>query len=183
MDGRRGHAPRLDCGWTFDAKKRSAALEKAQKWIPKGEKDKRDKDICVLILAHDLNSAQIERLHHNRFVRWTRNGKTSEPLTSRGIRSIFYKHFPELRRNRGYSATTENTKRRYEFYTSREHLLNGRPKVCAFCGSDDDLRVHHIIPICDGGENTPYNLMYLCEDCHRAIHALIYPNFIINRRA
>lgn len=30
--------------------------------------------------------------------------------------------------------------------------------------------VHHIVPLCRGGDSKPYNLMALCTECHRNIH-------------
>jgi 5-methylcytosine-specific restriction protein A len=32
------------------------------------------------------------------------------------------------------------------------------------------LEVHHVIPISEGGEDTPENTAALCPNCHRACH-------------
>jgi len=51
---------------------------------------------------------------------------------------------------------------------------------CELCGSQEDLHVHHIIPRSEGGDNSPDNLVTLCEECHRmqigAGHRLIGRN-------
>ena len=45
---------------------------------------------------------------------------------------------------------------------------------CAFCGNtpekDDDLEVHHIIPLADGGHDIFENVVCLCHDCHWKAH-------------
>ena len=50
-----------------------------------------------------------------------------------------------------------------ELQTKQDHK-------CNICG--DGLRprafaVDHILPLCEGGEDTPLNLQVICEDCHR----------------
>lgn len=44
------------------------------------------------------------------------------------------------------------------------------PKVCANCASTDDLMIHHIVPLCYGGNNVLTNLARLCSDCHAQAH-------------
>jgi transcriptional regulator NrdR family protein len=41
---------------------------------------------------------------------------------------------------------------------------------CQKCGEEEDLHVHHIEPISEGGDNDNLNLITVCADCHRAIH-------------
>jgi len=49
-------------------------------------------------------------------------------------------------------------------------VVHARDVVCQNCGSSKNLTVHHIIPKCRGGSNTPENCILLCRDCHRALH-------------
>jgi len=44
------------------------------------------------------------------------------------------------------------------------------PKSCGNCGTNDDLRIHHIVPLSNGGNNVLTNLIRLCNDCHAAAH-------------
>jgi len=45
-----------------------------------------------------------------------------------------------------------------------------RSEECYNCGaSDRRLDVHHIAPLSAGGTNEPWNLMTLCESCHRTV--------------
>lgn len=37
---------------------------------------------------------------------------------------------------------------------------------CRVCGRQEDLHLHHLVPLLSGGTNEPWNLMTLCEECH-----------------
>jgi hypothetical protein len=41
---------------------------------------------------------------------------------------------------------------------------------CANCGSDENVELHHIVPIFLGGTNNPSNIVPLCHACHAAAH-------------
>jgi len=42
-----------------------------------------------------------------------------------------------------------------------------RASKCEQCGAtDQELHLHHIVPLLAGGTNEPWNLMTLCEGCH-----------------
>jgi len=45
------------------------------------------------------------------------------------------------------------------------------PKKCERCGADDRLERDHIIPLSKGGLDTPENLHYLCNTCHKFRHS------------
>lgn len=36
--------------------------------------------------------------------------------------------------------------------------------------TDDGIEIHHIIPVCTGGTDSPENLICVCCDCHKKIH-------------
>lgn len=42
---------------------------------------------------------------------------------------------------------------------------------CGYCGINTFCDVHHVIPRSKGGTNHKSNLIYLCPNCHRNIHA------------
>lgn len=42
---------------------------------------------------------------------------------------------------------------------------------CRICGSEDNLHVHHIIPVMAGGTNEQWNLITLCECCHGTVES------------
>lgn len=58
-----------------------------------------------------------------------------------------------------------------------EVILNYLERNCVYCGTTDNLNVHHIIPIARGGKNIMSNLEVVCKDCHYKIH-LIWNKFL-----
>ena len=47
--------------------------------------------------------------------------------------------------------------------------LNGECSVCGF-HAGRILRLHHIIPVSEGGTNDASNLILLCPNCHDLVH-------------
>jgi 5-methylcytosine-specific restriction endonuclease McrA len=44
-----------------------------------------------------------------------------------------------------------------------------RTKMCEKCGcilNKDEIEVHHVIPVKNGGDNSRINLKALCSECH-----------------
>ena len=56
----------------------------------------------------------------------------------------------------------------------REEVFETKGRKCALCGSTINLHVHHIIPLCIGGEDDIENLMVLCEKCHEKRHGFSF---------
>lgn len=52
----------------------------------------------------------------------------------------------------------------------RELFVLERGGVCQKCGGDDELNLHHVLPITQGGQHTPQNVLVLCRPCHLAEH-------------
>jgi 5-methylcytosine-specific restriction protein A len=46
-----------------------------------------------------------------------------------------------------------------------------RSKSCARCGTGDDLLVHHIVPVSQGGGHDQPNLLVVCRRCHPTVEA------------
>jgi 5-methylcytosine-specific restriction endonuclease McrA len=44
-----------------------------------------------------------------------------------------------------------------------------RDRQCVRCGSSDDLRAHHLVPVHKGGSDDPANGVTLCGRCDRAV--------------
>jgi predicted restriction endonuclease len=41
---------------------------------------------------------------------------------------------------------------------------------CEICGKNRLLETHHIRSKCFNGTDKPYNLCYLCSNCHKLVH-------------
>lgn len=68
----------------------------------------------------------------------------------------------------------------YGFANSREHALFRDKYTCQCCGAKHiRLEVHHIKYRSQGGTNDLYNLITLCESCHKKIHA---GTIVINKK-
>lgn len=54
----------------------------------------------------------------------------------------------------------------------RRHIYQRDGFVCALCGSQKYIQIHHYILRSQGGGNHPMNLITLCADCHAMVHDL-----------
>lgn len=53
------------------------------------------------------------------------------------------------------------TSKQSEFIRTRDNF------TCLLCGQKhDELQVHHIVRLCQGGTHNPYNLATVCSPCH-----------------
>ena len=59
-----------------------------------------------------------------------------------------------------------NKMERTEIPASIKKLL---PNQCEVCGNNQNLEIHHKIPLCFGGSNEKENLRVLCERCHKKL--------------
>jgi 5-methylcytosine-specific restriction endonuclease McrA len=61
--------------------------------------------------------------------------------------------------------------RRPQFWNViRRQILQRDGYRCQICGQREDLSVHHIIPLSEGGDSTSGNLRVLCHTCHQKVH-------------
>lgn len=71
------------------------------------------------------------------------------------------------KRAEAHHATIEQARRSYRWANVREKILTRDKHRCQDCGYDQNLHVHHITPLSEGG--APFdsdNLKTLCETCH-----------------
>ena len=57
-----------------------------------------------------------------------------------------------------------------DFSKWSEYVKDRDGYKCVLCGSNENLHVHHIKPISEGGKDNPRNLVTLCEKCHTTVH-------------
>ena len=60
-----------------------------------------------------------------------------------------------------------------QIYIKKKLLKLQNKPHCEFCGNDNKeiLQIHHIKPISEGGDNAEKNLIILCPNCHKLVHA------------
>ena len=61
-------------------------------------------------------------------------------------------------------------KRDIGYLKMRDEILDRYHNRCANCGCEDDLQIHHIVPVSIGGKDVITNLVPLCVNCHLAAH-------------
>ena len=72
-----------------------------------------------------------------------------------------------------YGGEGSHWRSRSEWLQARSTVVK-RDGVCQWCGSEDNLHVHHLIPVFAGGEKYNLdNLCTLCENCHKNVHKRI----------
>jgi 5-methylcytosine-specific restriction endonuclease McrA len=52
----------------------------------------------------------------------------------------------------------------------REEALERDEHQCQECHAGQCLQVHHIVPVCMGGESSLENVTTLCRPCHQVVH-------------
>lgn len=46
--------------------------------------------------------------------------------------------------------------------------------MCDFCGGDEELLIHHLIPKSKGGKDHIANIIVLCRQCHLNLHNHVF---------
>ena len=59
--------------------------------------------------------------------------------------------------------------------TVRKAIYKRDGYMCALCGDTRRLQVHHYCHRSLGGNDTPHNLVTLCQRCHAIAHGMKYP--------
>lgn len=62
------------------------------------------------------------------------------------------------------------TSERQEFMRLVQQGVLKLDTQCHICGATENLQLHHIIPLSNGGENKACNLLTLCGNCHGKVH-------------
>lgn len=62
-------------------------------------------------------------------------------------------------------------------------IINYLGKRCIYCGSNEELHIHHIIPLSLGGANVLANLELVCWPCHKKLHKQLRKVFPIKDKS
>tara|TARA_R110000868_G_scaffold6275_8_gene35778 strand:- start:1539 stop:1901 length:363 start_codon:yes stop_codon:yes gene_type:complete len=69
-----------------------------------------------------------------------------------------------------YTTSSSEAKRLW-----RKHIKEQWNYQCAYCGSEDNITLDHIIPQCKGGTDRTTNLVCACKECnHSKGHEMWY---------
>lgn len=67
-------------------------------------------------------------------------------------------------------ANSGNYKIDYKYYDLRKEKHKIDNYICEVCGKEKAYCMHHIFPLCKGGNNKQSNLIAVCKSCHKKIH-------------
>ncbi|MBD3194536.1 MAG: hypothetical protein GF317_05730 [Candidatus Lokiarchaeota archaeon] len=71
-----------------------------------------------------------------------------------------------------YEKFYDEYNRRFVWEYIRQRILKRDNCICRDCRREfpaKQLEVHHIIPRCEGGDNSDINLVTLCKNCHKKV--------------
>jgi 5-methylcytosine-specific restriction endonuclease McrA len=127
----------------------------------------RDCKILYELIVNQKSTAQLAYLGRtDSNYTWLKSNQ-NKPISVRRIQQILHGWYPE------FHIQTTNKKHRYdqkirtEAKTIRDKLLAEGGKFCGWCGSTENLDLHHMLPVFLGGTNDSRNLIFLCEKCHQ----------------
>lgn len=144
---------------------RANAIVWLQTFEPKDRKEERAKKIMTYFFVDNISASAIARKRDPDIVGFG-NRSHGLPLSAGSILQIIYDYFPQLQGR--MSNSTEGNKR-VEKIRKREKQASPHIKQCAFCGNQNNLEEHHMIPLYLGGTNDDRNLVFLCHDCHKTV--------------
>ena len=131
------------------------------------EKEKRDKKIMEYAFVHDMSARKIAKLKDPEIVGYGQSNR-GKPLTYSTISLIIKQICRENNLIREVVVKkSKNVVKRNRLKAEKDKETEGRRKVCAMCGAKEKIEMHHMIPLWAGGENSKYNIVPLCQFCHR----------------
>ena len=127
-----------------------------------------------------VDEDELRRMHHDERMTLTaiaeERGSSyitiERSLHQHGIERRYYREGAD---NNGWSGgtdpPTQRWRRKAEYSDARQEALESANRQCEECGSAEDLHIHHITPVVDGGPKYDQtNIEVLCEGCHRTRH-------------
>lgn len=142
--------------WKAIPWQRHAEIAEQIKKMPDG----RDKEILRLAFIENLSTADIERYAIANNILYSRNHK---PIGKRQILNIIAEYVPD------YNEYQDHSQRKGVYKDHGKWSWHNKKKICAFCGSTENLEWHHMIPASKGGTAERENMVCACHNCHRAI--------------
>jgi CRISPR/Cas system Type II protein with McrA/HNH and RuvC-like nuclease domain len=106
------------------------------------------------------------------------NPKNNKPIWLKNIRQLIHWHYAKLMTESIFGTRIEfarvmiefkklesNEKNMSELLRQNKQMLD-MEKKCAYCNSDKDIQLDHIIPLSKGGWDIFDNLVFACKKCN-----------------
>lgn len=154
-------------GRRFDAKQLANYVLQTKTIIDDVKTPERDKRILALYFFENLSATAISQKNDPLIIS-TSNRSKGENLSPSSVLKIVYKYFPEIE-NMPQQKPPKSVETRKQLIKKRRKQQSVHIKQCAFCGNEDCLQEHHMIPLFMGGTNHDANLVWLCKSCHLTV--------------
>lgn len=128
--------------------------------------ERRNKAILEYAFIKNMSALSISQINDPLIVSFG-NRNAGKPLSCAQISRIIKSYGFDVEKRSEYSPKSYQQRKELTAKKNRGEVKH--PKICAICGSKDCLQLHHMIPIWAGGTNSDYNLVYLCDDCHKEV--------------
>jgi len=162
-------------GWNISNKNLAEIFNFIDNFQPKNIVEQRNKKILEYAFKHNMTAMQISKLKDKDIICYSNRAK-GKTLSNAEISRII-RDYNLVKEKRIDYSKRNNYQRRKEITKKLHKGIINKPLVCSTCGDNKNLELHHIIPISLGGTDDYYNLIYLCSECHRAIHKNILKKF------
>lgn len=153
--------------WNIPQEMMAHCIEYTINFKPLDDTQKRAKKILEYMFLNGWTATYIHDLKDPCLVCYSNRNK-GNPLSVTSILRIVHQHIPELKDRKRIYVPSSEEKRKELAKRKREGSIV-KDKRCAFCGSVESLELHHMIPLCMGGDNSDFNLVYLCKKCHKQV--------------
>jgi len=126
----------------------------------------RDFKILTELIVNMKSTAELEELAvTDEDYTWLQSNQR-KPMSIRRIQQILTDNFPEFHIQTTHKSNKPTTKIRSEQIAMRKVMIT-EDSVCSKCGCKENLELHHMLPVCIGGDNDDRNLIILCHGCHQ----------------
>lgn len=158
-------------GWNISNKNLKEIFDFIDNFHPKNDIEKRNKKILKYAFEENMTALQISKLKDKDIICYSNRAK-GKPLSNAEISRII-RDYDLIKEKRINYSKRKNYLRRKELTKKIQKKEINKPKICSACGKNKNLELHHIVPIVLGGNDDYYNLIYLCNRCHKSIHKYI----------
>ena len=158
-------------GWNISNENLKEIYDFIDNYKPKNNIEKRNKKILEYAFIQNKTALEISHLNDKDIICYSNRARgkpVSNVEVSRVIRSYDLVHTKRIDYNK-----RNNYERRKEITKKLHSGEIKKPLICGCCGNEENLELHHIIPISLGGNDDYYNLIYLCFNCHKKMHKYI----------
>lgn len=130
-----------------------------------------------------MSEDELRRLHHDEKMKLSEiaehTGHSHITIDrSFGQHGVERRYYRDGERNPAWRGGYDDDWRRTsEYRQTRKEAMDRADNRCEECGSDENLHIHHITAVSDGGDKfDTANVTVLCKECHGEVHGKKFPH-------